>query len=63
MVVKKQLAHMMTFRHSISKLSHLHFVANLEYEKRLIQLGEDPKRIYNVGGVGIGYYKRNKISQ
>lgn len=46
-----------SFRHSISKLSHLHFVANLEYEKRLIQLGEDPKRIYNVGGVGIDIIK------
>lgn len=46
-----------SFRHSISKLSHLHFVANLEYKKRLIQLGEDPKRIYNVGGVGIDIIK------
>ena len=37
-------------RHSISKISSIHFVANNEYKKRLIQLGENPNTIFNVGG-------------
>ena len=40
-------------RHSITKMSHLHFVAAEEYKNRVIQLGEDPNSIYLVGGLGI----------
>ncbi len=40
-------------RHSITKMSHLHFVANKEYKKRVIQLGENPKNVFNVGGLGV----------
>jgi len=40
-------------RHSITKMSHLHFVATQEYRKRVIQLGESPKRVFQVGGLGI----------
>jgi GDP/UDP-N,N'-diacetylbacillosamine 2-epimerase (hydrolysing) len=40
-------------RHSIAKMSHLHFVAAEEYRRRVIQLGENPSRIFWVGGVGI----------
>ena len=40
-------------RHSITKMSHLHFVAADEYQKRVIQLGEHPDRVFNVGGLGI----------
>jgi len=40
-------------RHSITKMSHLHFVAAEEYRRRVIQLGEQPKRVFNVGGLGI----------
>ena len=40
-------------RHSVTKMSHLHFVANEAYCKRVIQLGEDPKRVFIVGGLGI----------
>ena len=40
-------------RHSISKMSHLHFVAAEEYRKRVIQLGENPGRVFLVGGMGI----------
>lgn len=36
-------------RHSITKMSYLHFVTNEVSKKRVIQLGEDPKRVYNVG--------------
>ena len=40
-------------RHSITKMAHLHFVAAEEYRKRVIQLGEQPDRVFNVGGLGI----------
>ena len=40
-------------RHSITKMSHIHFVASNEYQKRVIQLGEQPSTVFNVGGVGI----------
>jgi GDP/UDP-N,N'-diacetylbacillosamine 2-epimerase (hydrolysing) len=41
-----------SFRHSITKMSHVHFVAANEYRKRVIQLGENPDRVYLVGGMG-----------
>lgn len=40
-------------RHSITKMSHLHFVATQEYEDRVKQLGENPKHIYNFGEAGL----------
>lgn len=40
-------------RHAISKMSHLHFVAAEEYRKRVIQLGEQPDRVFLVGGLGV----------
>ena len=40
-------------RHSISKMAHVHFAATEEYRKRIIQLGENPKKVFNVGGLGI----------
>src|SRR5687767_14624162 len=40
-------------RHSITKMSHLHFVAAEEYRQRVIQLGEHPERVFLVGGLGI----------
>ena len=49
------------FRHSISKMSSLHFVAAEEYKKRLIQLGENPKNIYLAGGLGVDSIKRHKL--
>lgn len=48
-------------RHSISKMSHLHFTATEEYRNRVIQLGENPKRVFNVGGIGIENIKRLKL--
>ena len=44
-------------RHSITKMSHFHFVAHNEYRKRVIQLGEDPKKILTVGGLGVDCIK------
>lgn len=40
-------------RHSISKISYLHFVTNEVSRKRVIQLGEDPSRVYNYGSTSI----------
>jgi GDP/UDP-N,N'-diacetylbacillosamine 2-epimerase (hydrolysing) len=41
------------FRHGITKMAYLHFVSCEAYRKRVIQLGEDPKRVYDVGALGI----------
>ncbi|CAA6826997.1 MAG: UDP-N-acetylglucosamine 2-epimerase (EC [uncultured Sulfurovum sp.] len=50
-----------SIRHSITKMSHLHFTANSEYQKRVIQLGEQPDRVWNVGGLGIDNIKKLKL--
>ncbi len=42
-----------SIRHAITKLSYLHFTSTEIYRKRVIQLGEDPHRVYNVGAIGI----------
>jgi len=42
-----------SFRHAISKLAHLHFVATEEAKRRLISMGEDPSRIFVVGAPGL----------
>lgn len=39
-------------RHAITKMSYLHFTSTEEYRRRVIQLGEDPKRVFNVGALG-----------
>jgi GDP/UDP-N,N'-diacetylbacillosamine 2-epimerase (hydrolysing) len=48
-------------RHSITKMAHLHFTATQEYRNRVIQLGEHPSRVFNVGGMGIENIKRLKL--
>ena len=40
-------------RHSITKMSALHFTSTEGYRKRVIQLGEQPNRIFNVGAIGL----------
>jgi GDP/UDP-N,N'-diacetylbacillosamine 2-epimerase (hydrolysing) len=45
-------------RHSITKMSHLHFVAAEAYQQRVIQLGESPERVFLVGGLGIDNIKK-----
>ena len=49
------------FRHSITKLSHIHFVANKIYKNRVIQLGENPKNVHVVGGLGVDSIKAQKL--
>jgi GDP/UDP-N,N'-diacetylbacillosamine 2-epimerase (hydrolysing) len=48
-------------RHSITKMSHLHFVAAEEYKKRVIQLGENPKNVFLVGGLGVDSIKKIEL--
>ena len=50
-----------SIRHSITKMSWWHFVAADEYEKRVIQLGEDPERVFNVGGMGVDAIRKTKL--
>jgi GDP/UDP-N,N'-diacetylbacillosamine 2-epimerase (hydrolysing) len=46
------------FRHSITKMAHLHFVAADVYRQRVIQLGEHPNRVFLVGGLGVDSLER-----
>ena len=58
-----------TFRHSITKMSHIHFVAHNEYRNRVIQLGEAPETVHTVGSLGveitkkITFFSRTKIER
>lgn len=45
-------------RHAITKLSYLHGTSTEEYRQRVIQLGEDPNRVKNVGAIGLDHLKR-----
>lgn len=40
-------------RHAVTKMAHLHFTATEKYRHRVIQLGEDPSRVFNVGAPGL----------
>ncbi|MBO9731729.1 MAG: UDP-N-acetylglucosamine 2-epimerase (hydrolyzing) [Chitinophaga sp.] len=46
------------FRHAITKMAYWHFTATEVYRKRVIQLGEDPARVFNVGAIGIDNIKK-----
>lgn len=48
-------------RHSITKMSHLHFVAAEQYRQRVIQLGEQPDRVFLVGGLGVDNINRLQL--
>lgn len=48
-------------RHAITKLSHLHFTSTEEYSKRVIQLGEQPDRVFNVGALGVENIKKTTL--
>lgn len=49
------------FRHSITKMSQLHFTSTEDYRRRVIQLGESPNRVFNVGAIGIENIKTLKL--
>ena len=48
-------------RHSITKFSHLHFTSTEAYRKRVIQLGEHPDTVFNVGAIGLDAIKKLKL--
>ena len=48
-------------RHSITKMSNIHFVANKDYKNRVIQLGEQPNTVFNVGGLSSDNVLKTKI--
>jgi GDP/UDP-N,N'-diacetylbacillosamine 2-epimerase (hydrolysing) len=50
-----------SIRHSITKMSHLHFAATEEYKNRIIQLGERPNKVFNVGGLGVDNISKLKL--
>ncbi|MGI8464307.1 UDP-N-acetylglucosamine 2-epimerase [Pectobacterium punjabense] len=49
------------FRHAITKLSYLHFTSTEEHRKRVIQLGESPDRVFNVGAIGLDHLERSEL--
>lgn len=50
-----------SIRHAVTKMSHLHFVAAEPYRTRVIQLGEHPDSVFNVGALGIENFKRLQL--
>mgnify|MGYP001294174615 CR=1 FL=1 len=50
-----------SIRHSITKMSQIHFVANESYKKRVAQLGEESSRIFKVGGLGAYNLSKEKF--
>lgn len=50
-----------SIRHAITKLSHLHFTSTEVYRQRVIQLGENPERVFYVGALGVENIKKSKL--
>lgn len=50
-----------SIRHAITKMSNIHFAAAEEYKKRIIQLGEQPNKVFNVGALGLDHVQRTKL--
>lgn len=56
-------------RHAVTKLSHLHFTATEPYRQRIIQMGEDPCRVFVSGSLGLDnilsveYWPREKLER
>lgn len=50
-----------SIRHAITKLSLLHFTSTETHRNRVIQLGEHPSRVFNVGAVGLDHLQRSKM--
>ena len=48
-------------RHAITKMSYLHFAATEDYRNRIVQLGEDPGRTFNVGAIGLDSINNLKL--
>lgn len=49
------------FRHAITKMSHLHFASCDIYRRRIIQLGERPEHVFNVGALGVENVRKAQL--
>jgi UDP-N-acetylglucosamine 2-epimerase (non-hydrolysing) len=49
------------FRHAITKMSSLHFAATDQYRRRIVQMGESPGAVFNVGAVGLDHLSRSEM--
>ena len=50
-----------SIRHAVTKLSHLHFASCEEYRLRILQLGENPERVWNTGSIALDNFERLKL--
>lgn len=50
-----------SIRHAITKMSTIHFAAAEPYQKRIIQLGEQPEKVFNVGALGLDHIQRTEF--
>lgn len=50
-----------SLRHAITKMAYLHFVSTETYRKRVIQMGEDPERVFTVGALGLDNVKNTEL--
>jgi len=50
-----------SLRHSITKMAYLHFTSAEKYRQRVIQLGESPDRVFNVGALGIDAIRQTEL--
>ena len=48
-------------RHALTKMSYLHFASTEAYRNRIIQMGEDPARVFNVGALGVENILREQL--
>ncbi|MEK6806060.1 MAG: UDP-N-acetylglucosamine 2-epimerase [Pseudomonadota bacterium] len=48
-------------RHAITKMAHLHFVSNAQAQRRVLQMGEDPARVFNVGSPGLDTLRQQQL--
>ena len=48
-------------RHAITKMANIHFVSTQRYLERVIQMGEQPNTVFNVGGMGVDNIRRTKL--
>ena len=50
-----------SLRHSITKMSHIHFTSNKQHKLRVEQLGENPKNVFDVGSPGVEFIKSMQL--
>ena len=50
-----------SIRHAVTKMAHIHFAATEVYRQRIIQMGEAPARVFNVGAPGLDHLKRTPM--